>query len=330
VPTIRPASPAAIDQAAAILRRGGLVGIPTETVYGLACLATDIDAVAAIFEAKGRPSFNPLIVHVADADALPELVRDLPTVAAALIDRFWPGPLTLVLPKTDVIDDLVTAGLPTVAVRCPDHPVARKLIERVGAPLAAPSANRYMHVSPTAAEHVLDLGERVELILDDGPCRTGIESTVIGFAGDGRPCLLRHGGLAVDRIEAIAGPLAKVDAFSDDRTPMPGPGMTRRHYAPQTPLRIVDPKSLATSSTFDPATTALLLFSGEHRPTAAGVYRSVVTLSERGDTHEAATRLFAALREIDAIGAKLILATCAPDTGLGPAINDRLTRAAAT
>lgn len=328
MPTIRPADPDVIDEAAAILHRGGLVAMPTETVYGLAGVATNPDAVAAIFEAKQRPAFNPLIVHVAHADRLRDYVRDVPPVAATLIDRFWPGPLTLVLPKTETIADLVTAGLPTVAVRCPDHPVARKLIETVGQPLAAPSANRYMHVSPTCAQHVLDLGDAVELILDAGPCATGIESTVVGFDDDGRLRLLRPGGVAVDQIESIAGPLAKADVSADDQAPRPGPGMTRRHYAPHTPLRIVDPQHLSASSNLDPAITALLLFSGDHRPADASAYHAVVTLSEAGDTHQAATRLFAALREIDRSGAEQILATLAPGTGLGPAINDRLIRAA--
>jgi L-threonylcarbamoyladenylate synthase len=326
---IRPATDQAIDDAAAILRRGGLIGMPTETVYGLAGVATDVNAVAAIFAAKQRPAFNPLIVHVHSPTSLDAYVRHVPDPAAALIDRFWPGPLTVVLPKTDVIDDLITAALPTVAVRCPDHPVARKLIERTGRPLAAPSANRYMHVSPTSAQHVLDLGDAVEMILDAGPCQTGIESTVIGFDEADRPVLLRRGGLPVEDIEQIAGPVALPAADHPATAARPSPGMTRRHYAPRTPLKLIEPEELAAGHDVEPTATALLLFSAQHEPPNAAAYHTTVCLTDSDDTRQAATRLFLAMRELDQCGASLILATLAPPTGLGAAINDRLTRAAA-
>jgi len=329
---IQSANDRAIDEAAAILRRGGLVGMPTETVYGLAGVATNVDAVAAIFAAKGRPAFNPLIVHVARPDQLEAHVIHVPDNARVLIDRFWPGPLTVVLPKRNGIDDLVTAGLPTVAVRCPNHPVARELIERAGQPLAAPSANRYMHVSPTTARHVLDLGDAVELILDAGPCATGIESTVIGFDASDRPMLLRLGGVSIDAIEQAVGPVApppdRVDTSS--AIARPSPGMTRRHYAPTTaPLRLLDPRDLVDATDIDQATTALLLFSADHRPADGAAYHTTLHLTDSNDTQAAAARLFGAMRELDACGASLILATGAPDTALGPAINDRLRRAAA-
>lgn len=325
--TIQPATDEAISRAAAILRRGGLVAMPTETVYGLAGVATNRPAVAAIFRAKQRPAFNPLIAHVADPDWLARCVTRVPAPAARLIDRFWPGPLTLVLPKSGAIPDLVTAGLPTVAVRCPDHAVARELIRRVDQPLAAPSANRYTHVSPTTAQHVLDLGESVELILDDGRCATGIESTVIGFDGDDRAVLLRAGGVALDEITPITGPLGAIDE-RDDGTPRPGPGMVARHYAPRTPLTLIDPAG-GEAWPGEPATTALLLFDVSHRPPGAEAYLAVVCLTEVNDTAEAAANLFAAMRTLDECGAQRILATHAPGVGLGPAINDRLTRASA-
>ena len=324
---IRPADPPAIEQAAEILLRGGLVGMPTETVYGLAGVATNVDAVASIFKAKQRPTFNPLIVHVSANEQIEALVHSVPAVARELIDAFWPGPLTLVLPKTALIDDLVTAGMATVAVRCPAHPVARRLIEAVGQPLAAPSANRYMQVSPTTARHVADLGPSVEMILDAGPCATGIESTVIGWNDQGRPVLLRLGGLAPEDVEQITGKLNRPVGSSPNHSPRPSPGMTSRHYAPSTPLHLISPEQF---TAFEPSTTGLLLCSGMHRPGNANAYQAVTVLSETGDTKEAATRLFAALREMDRSGVQRILATRAPATGLGPAINDRLTRAAAT
>ncbi|HEX5520066.1 MAG TPA: L-threonylcarbamoyladenylate synthase, partial [Longimicrobiaceae bacterium] len=224
--TVDPSAPAAaaLARAAAVLRRGGLVAFPTETVYGLGANALDADAVRRIFAAKGRPSYNPLIAHVAGAAAARELVTAWPDAAEQLAAAFWPGPLTLVLPKRAIVPDVVTAGLDTVAVRVPAHPVAHALLAAAGLPVAAPSANRFTQLSPTTAAHVeRALGDRVDLILDGGPTTVGIESTVIDLSGE-RPVLLRPGSIALDALERIVGPLER-PAASAAEAPRPSPGM---------------------------------------------------------------------------------------------------------
>lgn len=316
-----------LNEAADLLKRGGLVGMPTETVYGLAGIATDPAAVAAIFAAKRRPHFNPLIAHLASPDWLSDWTSHLPDLAESLVDRFWPGPLTLVLPKTAAIPDLVTAGLPTVGLRCPDHPVAQQLIAKVGLPLAAPSANRYMHISPTEASHLADLGDAVSLILDAGPCQRGLESTVIGFSSEDRPILYRLGALAMSDLESVTGPLlraSEIDADGNAESAKHAPGMVARHYAPHTPLQLITADQLVTLTDPD---AALLAFARADVP-ASHSFCAVEVLSERGDPREAAARLFAAMRRLDRARASRILATPAPDEDLGPAINDRLRRAA--
>ncbi len=226
---------AAIAEAAAVLRRGGLVAFPTETVYGLGAAALDADAVARIFAAKGRPAHNPLIVHLAAADELPRVARSVPPLAARLAAAFWPGPLTLVLPRRPEVPDAVTAGLDTVAVRVPAHPVARALLAAAGVPVAAPSANPYQRVSPTTAAHVVALlGDRVDLVLDGGPATVGIESTVVDVTG-AVPVLLRPGGVGAAAIEAVVGPLRRAAAVAEG-TARPSPGLSRRHYAPRAAL----------------------------------------------------------------------------------------------
>ena len=236
-----------IDRAAAALRSGQLVAFATETVYGLGANALDINAVARIFEAKNRPHFDPLIVHIAEESWLTRLTTDVPISARKLIDAFWPGPLTLVLPKTDIVPDLVTSGLPDVAIRMPSHEQARQLLLAADLPIAAPSANPFGQLSPTTAEHVAStLGDRIELILDGGPCSVGVESTVV-LTGSGQPTLLRHGGIAQEDIERVVGPVAVQQ--STDRPGAPSPGMLPQHYAPRTPLALlnddVDPELLA-------------------------------------------------------------------------------------
>ncbi|HSD28827.1 MAG TPA: L-threonylcarbamoyladenylate synthase, partial [Vicinamibacteria bacterium] len=208
--------PLAIAEAAAILRRGGLVAFPTETVYGLGADAFNVDAVARIFAAKARPRFDPLIVHLAGAEVLPRVVRSAPVAASALAARFWPGPLTLILPKADAVPDLVTAGLDTVGVRVPDHPAARALIEAAGAPIAAPSANPFGYVSPTTAVHVAEqLGDRVDAVLDGGPCRVGVESTILSLTSE-TPVVLRPGGVTREELErALGRPVARVSRTAD-------------------------------------------------------------------------------------------------------------------
>jgi L-threonylcarbamoyladenylate synthase len=315
--------PDALDRAAALLRSGALVAFPTETVYGLGADARDARAVAAVFEAKGRPHFNPLICHFPDAEAaFAEVIPD--DRARALAEAFWPGPLTLVLPRrpTCRIDLLAGAGLDTLAVRVPAHPLALALLRAAAVPVVGPSANRSGQVSPTTAEHVLDgLAGRIAAVLDGGPCVVGVESTVLDLAAGGA-ALLRHGGVPVEAIEALIGPVARPIplAAAEASRSLRSPGMMLSHYAPALPVRLA-----ATTVT---AEEALLAF-GLPIPGAGAVWQ----LSETGDVTEAATRLFAGLRWLDAEGARRGLTRIAvmpvPMAGLGAAINDRLARAAA-
>jgi L-threonylcarbamoyladenylate synthase len=384
-----------LGQAAALLRAGGVVAMPTETVYGLAADALNPRACATIFEVKGRPRFDPLIVHVADAAMLEQVctaaaLRD--ARVTALAQRFWPGPLTVVLPKCEAIPDIVTAGLATVAVRVPAHPVARELIRRVGRPLAAPSANRFGCLSPTTAAHVqAQLGDRIPLILDGGPCAIGVESTIVDLSRpDAPPRVLRPGGITM---EALAQTLADLDAAStppaserrlhnpagqagpetgwavegpgpgrmantrtfakpqvrlvptgdgtvsgDDPTAAPmAPGQLASHYAPHTPLRLLDQDAdvlaalRATASTHPGAPPRVGLLT--LRPPAAAVvaraFAVVEVLSSSGDLREAAANLFAALHRLDAAELDLILAPAVAEAGLGRAIMDRLRRGCA-
>lgn len=326
-----PALPDDVLRAAAILRRGGLVAIPTETVYGLAANALDVHAVARIFEAKGRPHFDPLIVHIADLSQLDDLVRDFPPAARALAARFWPGPLTIVLPKTDRIPDLVTSGGPTVAIRIPDHPLTLSLLREVQLPLAAPSANPFGRISPTTAQHVRDqLGDRLDMILDGGPCRVGVESTVVQWAPDGWH-LLRPGGVTVEDLQEIAGPIhlpppRNTAATDDTSSPLVSPGTLLQHYAPRTPLMIVpNAADWANEQSITPRRIGLLTLSPSH---AANRFAQSETLSANGDLREAAATFFASLRRLDAAGLDLIIAEPFPEHGLGRALNDRLSRAA--
>jgi L-threonylcarbamoyladenylate synthase len=309
---LRKATPDAIAEAAALLARSALVAFPTETVYGLGANARDDLAVAAIFAAKKRPRFNPLIVHVRNARAAEEIAEFSP-LARRLCEAFWPGPLTLVLPrrKGANVSLLVSAGLDTVALRVPANPVAQALLEVSALPLAAPSANTSGSVSATTATHVAEsLGESVDLILDGGPTTVGIESTIVGFQS-GRPELLRAGAITRDAIEAVAGPLVAAA-----RTAISAPGQLESHYAPRAPLRL-DAHEVRSDE-------ALLAF-GPHPLQGAKV---MLNLSQSGDLKEAAANLFAMLRALDA-GATAIAAMRVPQTGLGEAINDRLRRAAA-
>jgi len=306
---IHPADTRAIERAAAILRDGGLVAFPTETVYGLGADATNGKAVAAIFAAKQRPQFNPLIVHVKDRAEAEALVEFTPH-ARELAEAFWPGALTLVLPRQAdcPLSLLVSAGLDTVALRVPSHPIARALIAAAGIPVAAPSANVSGHVSPTTAAHVAEeFGDRVDFILDGGPTTIGIESTVIGFEGD-KPVLLRPGGVARDAIERVIGPLA-----TPSDTKIQSPGQLESHYAPRAKLRL---------DAHDAQPGEMLLGFG---PQVSG---AALNLSPTGDLNEAAANLFAMLRALDKTS-DAIAVMAIPNEGLGEAINDRLMRAAA-
>jgi L-threonylcarbamoyladenylate synthase len=307
-----------IAEAARLILEGGLVAFPTETVYGLGGDATNERAVAAIFEAKGRPQFNPLISHVLGPDEAKRLVRWNDT-ADRLAARFWPGPLTLVLPraKESPVALLATAGLDTVAVRAPAHPLAQALILAVGRPLAAPSANRSGAVSPTRAEHVVQsLGDRVRMILDGGPCQVGLESTVLDLT-TAPPTLLRPGGATREAIEAVIGPIAVSDAIPSGDSARKSPGQLASHYAPQRPVRL--------NASTVAADEGLLAF-GPDVPSGA---RLTLNLSPAGDLGEAAANLFAMLRALDQPPIGRIAVMPIPPTGLGLAINDRLRRAAA-
>jgi L-threonylcarbamoyladenylate synthase len=308
--------PGALDRAAALVREGGIVAFPTETVYGLGAAVYNERAVARVFEAKGRPRFDPLIVHVGGPGDLQSLVRETPAMAQALMERFWPGPLTLVLPKTSAVPDLVTAGLSSVAVRMPRHPLALELIARAGMPIAAPSANPFGCISPTTAQHVIrHLGDRIDGVLDGGPCAVGVESTVLSLAGE-RPALLRPGGIAREAIEAVIGDTLAPPA---DTGCITSPGQTATHYSPRTPLRLA-----CAGEAPPPGQRAGRLCFGPGHSTAG--FAAVENLSPAGDVREAAIHLFAALHRLDALGLDVILADPVPETGLGAAVMDRLRR----
>jgi L-threonylcarbamoyladenylate synthase len=310
-----------IDRAGSLLVQGGLVAFATETVYGLGANAYDAQAVARIFEVKERPRFDPLIVHLADARWLTDVVASVTPLARRLIDAFWPGPLTLVLPKTDRIPDLVTAGLSTVGVRMPSHPSALELLRRANVPVAAPSANLFGHVSPTTAQHVVEqLGERIDYVLDGGACTVGVESTILDVSGE-HAILLRAGGLAVEVLEAEIGPIRMAGSTSGENEPQLSPGRSSRHYATRTPLKIAE-RAQAPPAAPRVGLLTLIREPGDER------YAAVEVLSLRGDLTEAAANLFAAMRRLDACGLDGIVARLVPESGLGRAINDRLRRAA--
>jgi L-threonylcarbamoyladenylate synthase len=318
---ILPAGAAAVAAAARSLGDGGLVAFPTETVYGLGADATNAAAIARLYQAKGRPAFNPLIAHVGDLAAARQIARfDAP--ALALAEAFWPGPLTLVLPKADgcAVADLATAGLDTVAIRIPAHPVAREILRLFGRPVVAPSANLSGHVSPTTAAHVeSDLSGRIDLIVDGGPVAVGVESTIVGCFD--APTLLRPGGLPRADIERVLGRALlqpPTDADSDSGQPL-APGMLASHYAPRAKVRLE-------AITLEPG-EALLAF-GLGAISGIDAASAVMNLSVRGDLAEAAANLFGHLRALDARGARTIAVMPIPDEGLGEAINDRLRRAA--
>jgi L-threonylcarbamoyladenylate synthase len=295
-------TPEEIRDAAQLIREGKLVAFPTETVYGLGANALDSAAVRRIYEAKGRPSSSPLIVHVAGLAMARQVAADWPEIAEKLAARFWPGPLTLVLPKNRAIPDIVTAGLPSVAIRMPSHPVALRLIELAGVPVAAPSANRFMGVSPTTAEHVrMGLGDRVQMILNGGPSQVGIESTVVSLTGR-TPVVLRPGMIAASDLEAAAGVSCKQAHVANG--PAESPGLHPRHYAPSTPLYILEPRSASV-----PEGRGRIL----HLPS---------------DPAEYAARIYAELHSADREGWDWIAVEKPPDTPEWAAIRDRLQRAA--
>jgi L-threonylcarbamoyladenylate synthase len=311
----------ATENTVALLRKGEVVALPTETVYGLAADALNAEAVAKIFETKERPRFDPLIVHLPDHEWL-EKVAELPAqdreLILKLIDCFWPGPFTLVLPRRSIVPEIVTAGLDTVAVRISAHPVFSEIIRAFGSPLAAPSANRFGRISPTAAQHVMDeLDGRIPLIVDAGPTTHGVESTIIGFH-NGRIEILRRGPITQEELSIFG----KVDVISFAKK-ISAPGQLPSHYAPKTPLRLIE--NAKSFSAVPHQRVGLLAWNpieSEKR------FVAVRRLSEQGDLPEAAANLFRYLRELDTLGVDLIVAERVPEIGLGAAIMDRLRRAA--
>lgn len=309
-----------IDYAGRLLAQGEVVAIPTETVYGLAANALDANAVAKIFAVKNRPYFDPLIVHVASWEEAKRYVKDLPPQAEQLANRFWPGPLTLLLPKKNIVPDLVTSGLDRVGIRCPAHPLTLKLLNTVSFPLAAPSANPFGYVSPTTAQHVQDqLGDKIPYILDGGQCTVGIESTILGWEGQ-QPVIYRLGGVNQEGLEDILG---SVQVQTHSSSNPQAPGQLISHYAPNKKFLFGELNELVARNPFGKA--GILAFQRK----ISGVDPSrQLLLSPSGDLNEAARNLFSMLRRLDAMEIDGVLAEAVPETGLGRAINDRLRRAA--
>jgi L-threonylcarbamoyladenylate synthase len=311
-----------IEQAVEILRRSGLVAFPTETVYGLGADATDSAAVAKIFAAKGRPSTNPLIVHVADAGVGRRYAASWPEEAEKLASQFWPGPLSLVVSKAPSIVDAVTAGRATVGLRVPDHPLALELLRAFDGPIAAPSANRSNHLSPTTAQHVRDeLGDRVDLILDGGPCRVGIESTVLDLSGH-TPTILRPGGVSREQIEAVIGPVALCAGTAPADQPASSPGQLAVHYAPRTPAFRFEPSQRGQIDVdLGGAKSGLVVVSPMDVVEKSG---RIVALSCRPEVY--ARHLYDVLRELDAMSLAAIFIELPPDEPQWTAVRDRIIR----
>ncbi len=315
-----PADDAGVSAAADMIREGKLVAFPTETVYGLGTNARDAVAVAALFESKGRPRFDPVIVHVASREAVDALCGFVPPLARRLMEDLWPGPLTLVLPKSEAVPDIVTAGGEWVGVRMPDHPVALELIRRASVPVAAPSANRFGMLSPTEPSHVLQqVGERIDAVLDGGKTPVGVESTVVRVVGE---CLelLRPGGVPVETLRRYA----PVGPPEEGGGKLLSPGMTKKHYAPSVPLILVD----AADDISSPSPNAGLL--AFRAVPAGGGFARVEVLSPRGSLREAAANLFSCLHRLQSSGVSVIYAEKVPEKGVGLAVMDRLRRASAT
>lgn len=306
-----------IEKSVRLLEQDELVAIPTETVYGLAGNALSKAAVTKIFAVKNRPQFDPLIVHVSGLEQAEKYVYEIPEAAQRLVKKFWPGPLTLLLKKKPVIPDLVTSGLDTVGIRCPDHALTRQLLQQLSFPLAAPSANPFGYVSPTKPEHVNEqLGEKIQYILDGGPCTVGIESTIIGFEAD-EPVVYRLGGLSLEDIQRIVG---KVRTQTHSTSNPKAPGQLISHYAPA--KKVILGKIEDLLQEYPAHCTGILTFQQDFN----SPYQFI--LSPSGKLEEAAQHLFEALRAFDRMPIDVILAERVPDVGLGRAINDRLQRAA--
>lgn len=311
-----------VSFASSLLSEGKLVAIPTETVYGLAGNAFNKDAVVAIFEAKNRPRFNPLIIHTHSLEKVKQYVKELPDAALKLAEKHWPGPLTLLLPKHDRIPDLVTAGSPRVAIRIPNHPLSLAVLEKCDFPVAAPSANPFGYISPTTSEHVFQqLGTKIPYILNGGPCQVGIESTIIGFDED-RPRIYRLGGMALSEIEDLVGTVLPPITSKEDLPQTSG--RLKSHYAPGTPLVLGNIEQLLEET--NSKQVGVLAF--QHAYSSDKIAKQIV-LSPNGKISEAAKNLFAGMRKLDEMRLEIIFAELLPESGLGIAINDRLLRAQA-
>lgn len=299
------------------LNGGGVIGLPTETVYGLAGNALDAATVSKIFAVKNRPFFDPLIVHVATMEQVRSCVTYIPQALEKLMNAFWPGPLTVLLPKADAIPDLVTSGLPDVAIRMPAHPMALSLLRQLSFPLAAPSANPFGYVSPTTAQHVVDqLGDQLNVVLDGGACEVGIESTIVGWDKENsKVCIYRLGGISVEQIEELLKESVEVKTSSSRPS---APGMLDQHYSPGKPLFLVENQNQIPSNA---GVYGVLSFNGQLKGPM------VYELSNKGDLIEAASRLFAGLRYLDQQPISAMYLQLLPELGLGRAINDRIRRA---
>lgn len=307
-----------IEIARNLLEQGELVALPTETVYGLGGNALNAETVARIFEVKDRPHFDPIIVHVSSLESAMHYVTDVPAEAEQLANRFWPGPLTLLLPKRNAIPDLVTAGLDRVGLRCPDHPLTLELLKQLPFPVAAPSANPFGYVSPTNAQHVKDqLGDKIKFILDGGPCTVGIESTIVGWENS-QAVIYRLGGLSVEEIESVVANV-QVKPFSTSKPQ--APGQLQSHYSPKKKFVLGNIQELAAK--FPSKNPGVLVFQNQSKIAS----RLQFVLSPTGNLNEAARNLFAMLRELDKTDVDIVFAEEVPDVGIGRAINDRLRRA---
>lgn len=324
-----------MDEAAAILRDGGLVGIPTETVYGLGANGLNEEAVAHIFEAKGRPQDNPLILHIPDASWLERYCKDIPLTAYKLADAYWPGPMTMILRRKDIVPDAVTAGLDTVGMRCPAHPLCRAIIDAAGVPVAAPSGNTSGRPSPTTAQHMLeDMDGKIDAIVDGGPCSVGVESTIIDLT-ETPARLLRPGGITLEQLEAVLGEVAvdpAVTRLMGAGEQPKAPGMKYRHYAPKAPVTVVtgDPQKSAEYIASHASPEDGIICFDEFLPlfTRRSETRPVMDLGPAGDKEEQARHIFDALRSFDHTSVPAIWAQCPDATGIGLAIANRLNKAA--
>ena len=326
-----PLSDEQFDQAAAIIRDGGLLGIPTETVYGLGANALNADACRHIYEAKGRPQDNPLIIHIPEASWLPRYCREVPDSAYLLAERFWPGPLTMILPRADIVPLRTTGGLETVGVRCPNHPITLEIIRRAGVPIAAPSGNTSGRPSPTTAQHMVeDMWGKIDGIVDGGPCGVGVESTIIDLTCE-PPRLLRPGGLPLEALEEVLGTVIvdkAVTAEPEKGVKPRAPGMAYRHYAPKAPVTVIsgDPdKSAAYIQSHLTAQAGVICF---HEYTSLFDGHIVHDLGSAADKAEQARHVFDALRTFDDTDVTEIFAQCPDGTGLGLAVENRLKKAA--